>query len=94
MHTRARSRQYLIDRQSDPSQSTCVGLVDAPFMVRPGWVDHSLCEKTFSLSRDGTNFVRDVAHNTKQQCNEVMTPGATPRASYLDYAYFLVLARF
>ena len=42
-----------------------------------GWVDYSLCEKTFSLSRDGTNFVGDVAHNTKKQCNEVMMPEST-----------------
>ena len=42
-----------------------------------GWVDYSLCEKVFSITRDGANFASDIAHNTKQQCNDEVKPEST-----------------
>ena len=32
------------------------------------WIDNSLCEKVFSLTRDGESFIGDVEHNAQKQC--------------------------
>ena len=45
------------------------------------WVDYSLCERTFSFTRDGKGFMDDYQQTSESQCGEVIK---TPEANYDD----------